>query len=49
MMHWLHHIIFDPLSAWERFKIDMLGLLVPIVIGSVYIIYGVLKQKGRSK
>ena len=27
-MHYLHHIIFDPLSAWERFKLDLIGTAI---------------------
>jgi hypothetical protein len=32
-MSYLHHIIFDPLSAWEKFKIDMtVGIVVSVLV-----------------
>lgn len=39
-MSYLHHIIFDPLSAWESFKVSLLampvGLLLMAVCGRVW-------------
>lgn len=39
-MNYLHHIIFDPLSAWESFKVSLLmlpvGLLLMAVSGLIW-------------
>lgn len=34
MTHYLHHIIFDPLSAWESFKVELavMFLMVPVFV-----------------
>jgi hypothetical protein len=49
MLHYLHHIIFDPLSAWEKFKLGCLGF--PLIVGIVVLLYVIvyLQSKVGSK
>lgn len=53
MKHWLHHIVFDPLSAWEKFQLDMfvgaivVGIFVLIVSGLwISTLFETRKHKG---
>jgi hypothetical protein len=41
MIDYLHHIIFDPLSVWEKFKADMLffAVVVGIISSLVFATY----------
>lgn len=44
MLNYLHHMLFEPVSAWEKFKFDCLGALVmftimALVVGAV-MLYG---------
>lgn len=43
MWHYIHHILFDPLSAWEKFKADLFGTAVVIaLIVTLYLLAGIV-------
>ena len=50
MLKYFHHIIFDPLSAWERFKVDalMFSILMAFVVLVVLLVSFITKPKGAN-
>ena len=42
MLKYFHHVIFDPLSAWEQFKLNALIVVIAVgIIGAPVLIYNV--------
>lgn len=44
MNAWLHHIVFDPLSKWKEFKVELLILPFALVIFAAWCGF-----RGRNK
>jgi hypothetical protein len=51
MTHYLYHMLFEPVSAWEKAKFDMLGTgLVLVLIGAAFGIYCIIDSlKGGQR
>ena len=44
-MHWIHHILFDPLSEWEKFVVTIDLLPVWVVLYLVWALWPARKKQ----
>lgn len=46
-MNWLHHLIFDPMSDWERFKVGV--ILLPFEVLLFLAVACFFTRKGKTR